>query len=262
MQSQARKKTVYQLGTPFTTTEWPKVSPEHQDVILELLCSFLEPLGQYRMRHCEPSKGKSSRKRKRGAIKKANEKGLDAPTKSLEKPPPPVITEYVDVGLSGITRNLQILSFPKLQNAKETQADATPQQDQPYAAIFIARSGQPSMFHSHMPELVAAASRHPSAVKPIRLIAISQPCSERLTKALGLPRVSAIAIRTGAPHANALLDYVEEHTEGISSAWIDSATKYFKFQALNVVAVQTTIGQRKAHLVDGTTAKQTSATRS
>ncbi|KAL5612760.1 hypothetical protein BROUX41_004155 [Berkeleyomyces rouxiae] len=253
----SRKKTVYQLGTPFSTTEWPEVSQENQDAILDLLCSFLEPLGQYRSRHSQPSKGRSSRKRKREAIKKAKAKGdsgMDVDEKKTPKPPVPAIADHIDVGLSAITRSLQAISSPKPPDSHTTTTPSITQTQQPYAAIFVARSGQPSMLHNHLPELVAAASRHPLVVKPIRLVALSQTCADRLTKAVGLPRVSFIAVRVSAPQSKALLDFVEQHVKRVSSAWIDSATTYFKFTPPNITAVQTTIGQKKSRALDTPTA--------
>ncbi|KKA26867.1 hypothetical protein TD95_002441 [Thielaviopsis punctulata] len=247
LQPQVRKKTVYQLGTPFTTTQWPETSQAQKDAILELLCTFLEPLGRYRQQHIAPSKGKSSRKRKRDAIKKSASKegGMDIDRVCSEKPPVPEIAAYVDVGLSAITRNLQDIAVPSRSSGKSEASEPILAKKQPYAAVFVAKSGQVSMLHNHFPELVAAASRNPAVSSHIKLVGFSQTCAEKLTKALGLPRVSAIAIRSDAPQSKALFEYLKANVPRVSSAWIDSATGDFHFIPPNIVAVQTPIGQKK-----------------
>lgn len=208
---------------------------------------FLEPLGRYRQQHLIPSKGKSSRKRKREAIKKsaAKENGMDIDSSKPEKPPAPAIAAYVDVGLSAITRNLQDMAAPPRTSDKTETPEHAPAKKQPYAAIFIAKPGQASMLHNHFPELVAAASRSSAIASHIKLVGFSQPCAERLTKAVSLPRVSAVAIRSDAPQSKALMEYLEANVPRVNSAWIDSAAGEFKFIPPNIVAVQTPIGQKK-----------------
>jgi hypothetical protein len=90
----------------------------------------------------------------------------------------------------------------------------------PYSAIFVARSGQSTAFHCHFPQMVAVASKSPSCKQPVRLVGFSAPCADRLSAAVGIPRVSAIGLRDGAPHAKALLDYVQAHVAPISAPWL------------------------------------------
>ncbi|KAL2111416.1 hypothetical protein VUR80DRAFT_10139 [Thermomyces stellatus] len=210
-----RKKTVYQLDTPFSTTPWPKVETADQDTILELLISLLEPLGHHRRRHVQPSKGKGSKKRKRtaDASQSANNQQI---------PPRPEISEFIDVGLASISRRLeQLSSTAELGpvSTKEGQSAPGGNDALAYAVIFVARSGQPTAFHCHFPQMVAVASRSPSCHQPIRLVGFSAPCAERLGAALGIPRVSAVGLRDGSPNAKALVDYVRQHVAAIPLPW-------------------------------------------
>ncbi|KAE9367875.1 hypothetical protein N431DRAFT_348823 [Stipitochalara longipes BDJ] len=120
-----KPKTIFQLETPFTNTQWPETSPQNQDTILELLCSLLSPIGQYRATNTTPSKGKRSKKRKR---KEDKSKG-EAP--DLSRPPPPEISSYVVVGLNSITRSLESLSQKskalKSVGCEENDAERIPQ---------------------------------------------------------------------------------------------------------------------------------------
>ncbi|SPO02794.1 uncharacterized protein DNG_05469 [Cephalotrichum gorgonifer] len=232
-----KKKTVFQLDTPFSAIPWPAVETADQDTILELLCSLLEPLGQHRRRHLQPSKGKGAKKRKR------NTPSANSSSDIQQVPATPEISKYVDVGLASISRGLEQLSsaaelhppVPPEEQSRPTESDAVA-----YSVIFVARSGQSTAFHCHYPQMVAVASRSPSCSHPIRLVGFSAPCAERLCVALGVPRVSAIGLRDGAPNAGALLDYVREHVAPVSMSWISpDPSQALRYLGANIKAVET-----------------------
>ncbi|KAK1640522.1 hypothetical protein BDP81DRAFT_312499 [Colletotrichum phormii] len=219
MANQLRKKLVYSVDTPFSTVQWPEVIFEDQDAILELLCSLLMPLGQHRQRHIQPSEGKRAAKRKRkeeGAAGKEPEKA--------ERPPLPEIASFVDVGLASITRNLERLASTQQGSEKDTKgSNAAAVPPAPYALIFVARSGQSSAFNCQLPQMVAVASNATAPAPATRLVGYSKPCAEKLSAAVGIPRVSSIGIRVGAPMSKALVDYVQKHVSPVSVAWLDEA---------------------------------------
>ncbi|ROT35986.1 hypothetical protein SODALDRAFT_55740 [Sodiomyces alkalinus F11] len=217
-----RKKVVHSVDTPYSATPWPDISTDNQEAILELLCRFLAPLGQC-ARSKQPSKGKRSRKRKR----KMEPDGEPA-RPPIVKPPPPETAPFVDVGLSSITRTLQELvsqhNQPIQLPAPELDLDSdSDSSQQPYAVIFIARSGYPSAFTSHFPEMVAAASRVLPSASPIRLVGYSKSCADRLSASLGISRVSSVGIRQGAPMSQALIDYVRDCVPPIVVRWLQEA---------------------------------------
>ncbi|KAK1827101.1 hypothetical protein QBC39DRAFT_183512 [Podospora conica] len=222
-----RRRIVHVLNTPYSAVEWPQISQDDQDAILELLCSLLTPLGTYRAAHIVPSKGKRKRARTDDLAEHS----------SSARPPAPELTRYVDVGMSCISRSLQGRASvtgtagPPSQQAPET----TPK---PYTLVFVARSGVSSAFHCHFPQMVALSASSRPSDPPIRLVGFSKSCQERLSVALGLPRVSSIALREGAPQAKGLLDFVREHVEPIAMSSIPTNG----YRDTNIDAVQTKIG--------------------
>ncbi|KAK4196642.1 hypothetical protein QBC40DRAFT_6468 [Triangularia verruculosa] len=214
-----RKRIVHTLDTPYSAVEWPQISQENQDVILELLCHLLSPLGNHRRSFVTPSKGKRDRKRKR-----AQDEAVSDPV-----PPTPEVAKYVDVGLSHISRALQDLS------SKDTK---------PYSVVFVARSGQSSAFHCHFPQMVALASRSQPPEKAVRLVGISKACEDKLSAALGIPRVFSIALREDAPQAKGLVDFVREHVKPVEAAWLKEAREG-KYLDTKIDAVPTKIGVKK-----------------
>ncbi|KAH6687233.1 hypothetical protein F5X68DRAFT_261454 [Plectosphaerella plurivora] len=218
-----RKKMVYSVDTPFSAVQWPEISSDDQDAILELLCSFLAPIGHHR-RNVPASKGKRAKKRKRAA-EKEDQAMTDAPP--LDEAPER--SSFVDVGFSTITRRLQELS------GRNASAAGEEPNGQPYAFVFVARSGQSAAFNGHFPQMVAFASKASPDEPPIRLVGYSKACGERLSNSLGLPRVSSIGVRQNAPGAEALINFVRERVSPIPLAWMEEGTSA-EFRPCQVLA--------------------------
>jgi len=191
--------------------------------VLDLISSYrlLSPIGAHRAAHTIPSKGRRSKKMRQG-------KELNEPPS--EVPPAPEIMAYVDVGLANISRSLQ--NAPGIKS-------------QPYSVVFVARSGQSSAFNCHFPQLVAVASKSTQSSPAIRLVGLSKPCEEKLSAALGIPRVSCIALKDGARQAKGLIDYVRGHVGTIDVAWLEQAHAA-QYQETKINAVPTTIGAAKS----------------
>ncbi|RPB23150.1 hypothetical protein L211DRAFT_839122 [Terfezia boudieri ATCC MYA-4762] len=145
------KKTriTYVIDNPFCQIHWPTIdSKSDQDLILELLCSLLSPIGDHRRLHITPttSKGKRAKKTARAVRKLVGHRGekydepsdkieMDvevegstkieppiAPATSIQKdrqqqhsaPPPPEISKNVLIGLNSITTALTNLASSRL----------------------------------------------------------------------------------------------------------------------------------------------------
>ncbi|XXH05067.1 hypothetical protein Hte_011491 [Hypoxylon texense] len=233
-----KKKTVYQLDTPYSAVSWPSITLEDQETILELLCALLAPLGQYRSTYTQLSKGKRDRKRKRKAA------GMD----HMDVPPPPMpeLQSFIDVGLSAVTRSLQEASKVG-QDKKSNSEDVLPSgkpPPPPYSAIFVARSGQPNALNSHLPQMAAVASNsHPSQT-PIRLVGLSKSCGERLSESLGIPRVSCIGLREDAPNSKALVEFTRQHVPTIEVQWLDEV-KQAEHLKTNIKEIKTSVGSKQ-----------------
>lgn len=217
--------------TRYLNSNWPVK-------ILIRKFSLLAPLGQYRGQHITASKGRREKKRKRkeSAINNAS---------ALPAPPAPELQSYIDIGLSTITRHLQE-SAASRDNAKALSGDPAAEDSPacPYFAVFVARSGQPNVLNTHLPQMVAVASKtHPDQM-PIRLVGLSKACEERLSQSLGIPRVSCIGIHHNAPNSKPLLDFTREHVPVVDIQWLDESRKA-EYRGTKINAVETTIGSKK-----------------
>ncbi|KAH8169648.1 RNase p and RNase mrp subunit [Sarocladium implicatum] len=226
-----RKKVVHQLDTPFSTVTWPEISPQDQDTILELLCSLIAPVGQHRQNHVKRSKGKRA--------KSKDKREVDTKDNSSPVPPEPPIMAHVDVGFNCITRNLQGLNSTSEDSGTET----TPPRQ--YSAVFVARGDQSAAFNCHFPQMVGAATDSLPHVDKTRLVGFSRACSERLSMALGIPRVSSLAIVADVSEATALQELVRNTVPVIDVPWLQTAqTEIYRPTKIN--AIETTVGKKKA----------------
>ncbi|PSS03888.1 hypothetical protein BD289DRAFT_100137 [Coniella lustricola] len=234
-----KTKTLYQLDTPFSKIEWPKISQEDQDSILELLCLVLSPVGQHRQAHSIPSKGKRSKR------KRKHDQDAALETDSAVPPPPPApdVASCVDVGLSTITRTLQLhgSALPASESKTTQKAPGPPE----YAVIFVTRSGPPSALISHLPQMIAATSKCLQLAEPIRLVGFSKACEDRLGACLGIPRFTSVALRADyPPQAKALVEFVRRTVPPVHSVWLDEAARV-KFFETKINAIETSIGPKR-----------------
>ncbi|KAJ1337590.1 ribonuclease P/MRP protein subunit POP3 [Microdochium nivale] len=234
-----KKKIVHQLDTPYSTAKWPELALHDQDAILELLCTLLAPIGEYRAQNVTRSKGKREKKRKRALAK-------DDKVPTPPSPPPPELMDHVEVGLVAVTRRLQGMGVaPKGTNSSQPAAvDGKTSTKRPYSAVFIARAAQPSILNGHLPQMIAVASKTRPDHDPVRLVGLSKACEARLSEALGIPRVSCIALDADAPNAAMLLTFVRAHVSAIPLAWLPEA-QVGEFQTTKINHMATTIGARK-----------------
>lgn len=196
--------------------------------------SLLSPMCQYRNSYIRPSKGKKAKARKRKRDQ-SDEAQAQPPV-----PPPPAVAATVDVGLANITRNLAALSS-KTQAKAEDNDDHVPSPQ--YAVIFVVRSGTLSTFFSHLPQMVAAASRQ--LEEPIRLVGFSKSCEEKLSACLGIPRVSSVALRAGASgQSKALVDLVCKQVAPVEAQWMEDEGEG-KFRETKVNSIQAPIGAKR-----------------
>lgn len=193
--------------------------------------SLLNPIGQHQQTHIKPSQGKRAAKREQKAIK-ASVSIVKPPV-----PPLPVISSSVDVGFNSITRKLESWSSSHGNQRTETSTPI-------YSMIFVARGNQASAFNCHFPQMVGVASNTLSPENKIRLVGFSKPCSDRLSGALGLPRVSSVAIIQDAPGAEALQELVRKTVGPVDMKWMDDS-KNERFLPTKIKAVETTVGSKR-----------------
>ncbi|KAI0480667.1 hypothetical protein GGR56DRAFT_627078 [Xylariaceae sp. FL0804] len=230
-----KKKLAFQLDTPYSVVSWPRIQTEDQDIILELLCALLAPLGHYRTEHVQPSKGKRARKRKHSELS------------GLPPPPPPELSSYVDVGLASITRSLQIAASEQHRPSPLKESKAPPTDNSTgifYSIVFVARSGQPGALSSHLPQMVATASKSYPGRPPVRLVGLSKACEDRLSSSLGIPRASCIGLRDAAPNSQALVEFVRRCVPAVEVPWLQEAP-LAEHREAKINVVETFTGPRR-----------------
>ncbi|KAI3401248.1 hypothetical protein diail_11954 [Diaporthe ilicicola] len=229
-----KTRLVHQLDTPFSSVQWPEIPQEYQDELMDLLCRLLSPIGQHRNAYLHASKGKNAKARKR---KRGQADEVQAP---LPVPPPPAVAASVDVGLTNITRYLGASPPTTHTGAGENNGH---NQDSPYSVVFVVRSGAPSAFFSHLPQMVAVASLQ--LEEPIRLVGFSKSCEEKLSACLGIPRVSSIALRTGGMgQLKALVDFVRRQVPPVEAPWMEDGGKG-EFRETKIKSIQAPIGAKR-----------------
>ncbi|EDU42448.1 RNase-P-pop3 domain containing protein [Pyrenophora tritici-repentis] len=241
-------KPVFKTASPFTETKWPEISQDDEDVILELLCNLVTPLGDHRHVYIHPSKGK---KRKRNI-----KPDKDVSTMADTPPPPPEISNHLLVGLNSVTRHLEALAAktapstapvtnksPESMHANMKSAPVSDSETNVLSPLSMVILTHPkptlSPAHAHLPTLVHLATLPPASTASrtanveTRLIALPTSADARLASALGIPRAGALAIYQGAPGAKTLEDYVREHIGVTQCPWIDEAMSA-EWKGLNV----------------------------
>ncbi|KUJ19037.1 uncharacterized protein LY89DRAFT_695738 [Mollisia scopiformis] len=253
-----KAKTIFQLDTPFTAVEWPKISDKDQKVLFDLLCRILSPIGQYRNDHVMPSKGKRSQKRKRQEAKeKAVSNSCTEAVEPLDVPPPPEIQKHLVVGLNSILRHLQSLSRASRPEQADSRLDANTEEEetlipddsiplQHFSVIFALQPAPttPTLLTTHLPTLIYTSSlAHPS-LPPTRLIPLSNPQTTQLKTLLSLARTSHIGILSSAPGAEALIAVVRETVPEIKIPWLDEV-KRGEYLGVKINAIDTFVGVSK-----------------
>ncbi|KAF2497432.1 hypothetical protein BU16DRAFT_505789 [Lophium mytilinum] len=236
--SKKGQKQVFKLDSPFTETIIPPIADNDKDIILDMLCNLLTPIGRHRSTHIPPSKGRSNRISKR---KRAAQDPPSVPSQEPPPPPPPALSAHLTIGLNATTRHLEALAAqygPSLKSpAKRSEAEQ-PAPPRALALVLIPHPNPPSsLIHAHIPTLVALSSppRQSSSGQesevdkvaaerqPARLVSLPTSSEARLASALHLPRLSALGILEGAPGADALIEFVRQRVAFVEVGWLREA---------------------------------------
>ncbi|KAI4670164.1 uncharacterized protein J4E79_000445 [Alternaria viburni] len=242
--AKANAKPVFKTSSPFSETQWPEITREDEEVILELLSNLITPLGDHRRTYIHPSKGK---KRKRNT--KANEEDPE------NTPPSPEIGNHLLVGINSVTRHLEALaaenapttapvSYPESAlegtKGKPPTTDCSKESLRPLSMVILTHP-KPSLSpaHAHFPTLVHLSALSPSSAASAtsetatRLIPLQTTADTRLASSLHVPRVGAMGIYAGAPGAKTLELYVREHIGLTECKWVGEAMSA-EWKGLNV----------------------------
>lgn len=201
------------------------LSSSNEADIADLLCKLLEPVGNFRREHIKPSKGNSSRKRKRN-LAKAAVAGNDFKTA-----PPPEIFSHITLGFNSTVRHLESLSeFSKPLSLVETSLEASRDvsagsvdQLSPLSAVFVCLTGLPPILTSSLPLLAATASLASIEEPPILLVPLGKVAGEKLAQAVHQPRVGFVGLLSDTSTAENLMDLVRTHVQPVGVPWLKEA---------------------------------------
>ncbi|KAL9131096.1 MAG: hypothetical protein Q9217_000858 [Psora testacea] len=211
----------------------PIITSNDQEMILDLLCDLLSPIGQYRAQHVTRSKGKRQKKRKRNLKPSSSEPEILGPSAAdhteSKTPDIPGIEKHTTIGFNTTTRHLESLVKavePRTSKDEEFAEDPSLHDGsrfKPLAAVFVPRDNKPPILHAHLPMLCQMASMAFAQSPPTRLVSLSQSAEERLASALNLPRVGLVGIIEGAPGTAPIINYVRQHVTVVEIPWLEKA---------------------------------------
>ncbi|KAJ6519986.1 hypothetical protein C8R45DRAFT_953473 [Mycena sanguinolenta] len=226
------KKVVFKsvLDSPLRVS-WPSVPINVQNTALACTLSLLDGVSEY-----QSARGQQHRKRKRlekdtmqkkRKIETATEDtdvilpDVSAPSAETPAPASPPALAHLIIGLNAVTKRLddQIRSLRKVVSLNPDITPALP--PAPIKVIVVCRADvDPQILIDHLPHEVAAFnSSKPD--NPIKLIPLPKGAEAALAKAVGLRRVTAIAMDIEMPGL-ATFTSILDSVPTITAPWLTS----------------------------------------
>ncbi|KAK0345682.1 RNase P and RNase MRP subunit [Friedmanniomyces endolithicus] len=207
---------------------------------------LLSRLGEANPQHPR-SKGKRSRKRKRQSpgsktispnpeTAKSDPENLKIPKKiirdqSLHSPNP---DPHILIGFNAVTQHLEALSATSAQHLSLFRLAEVKAEKQPpirhIFAVFLLRPLD-ELIYAHLPTLCYTASLAHPKLPATRLVLLDDSAETQIAGALGLARVSVLAIlepeagssEVAVPGMDSLMAYVREHVVVMGAGWLADA---------------------------------------
>lgn len=183
------------------------------------------------------SKGKKSKKRKRGSVatdadlkiiqnRESSENGKERPKATPLSAPPPIF-KHLLLGFNNVTRHLEelsTLSAPQSGATTSISPDVTRRQH--IAAVFLFHPLD-DLIYSHLPTLCHTASLAHTGCPPTRLVLLDPAIEKRVAGAAGLPRLSVLGVMDtqddGLAEVDSLVQYVRQHVKSVEVPWLKEA---------------------------------------
>jgi ribonuclease P/MRP protein subunit POP3 len=219
--------------------------------IVDLLCRLLEPIGDYRREHVRPSKGKSSRKRKREVKRTLTQESTDAAAATPAHPIPDIFS-HITLGFNTTIRHLESLSAisrpqslgeASLEHLQDAAAKSV-ERLAPLSAVFVCRTGLPPILTSCLPLLTATASLAFPDLPPIRLVPLGKSAEGKLAQALNQPKVGFVGLQSDISSAGVLLDTVRSRVEPVDVPWLKEAS-IGEYLPVKVKQTEVKVGPKK-----------------
>ncbi|KAJ2365734.1 RNase P and RNase MRP subunit [Coemansia sp. RSA 2607] len=249
----------YALEKPYTTL-WPSVPQELQSLLVDELCSVVQPVCAYvaESRRVSKQRGvqkaRASRKELKAAkAAKTNKTGVSADKADTScadsKNNPTLKTDRASVrkvirergsgesGSDDIMTGLDLLDHIVVginanTRALERQARAAPptRNVNDLALVFVCRANIDPQLVAHFPALAHVAHARESAATTqtgnsggLRLVGLGRGLEQRLATAIGLDRVTVIGIRAGSAVLDRVIEMARNKVPAPSVPWIGTS---------------------------------------
>ncbi|KAF9102421.1 hypothetical protein BGX29_004607 [Mortierella sp. GBA35] len=224
MRSEAKKtKVVFKnvLDTPFNI-QWPEVTADNNAIVLDTVCDMVKQIFEYHntrpKQHAKPDK-----KAKRAPSEVAGSapskpttalatlddsssttaESTDPASSTSQSPPPPAILRSIILGINAVTKALE-------RSIQDLGAHPPP------TAIILCKGDLvPSHLYTHLGPMIAM-------LPGVLLFPLLKGSERRLSEALGLPAVGALAIQSteGSREAEDLVMILKGMVEPMTASWL------------------------------------------
>ncbi|KAF9167546.1 hypothetical protein BGX21_000075 [Mortierella sp. AD011] len=221
MRTEAKKtRVVFKnvLDTPFNIP-WPEVTSENNAIVLDVLCDMLKPIREYH--NACPKKGSlttpkvkktkktlpdDSQPKLNPALATTNHDSI-VPESNLQptsiSTPPPAILNSIIIGINSVTKSLE-------RSIQDLASHPPP------SAVFLCKGDlAPSHLYSHLGPMVAM-------LPGVKLFPLLRASEKRLSEALGMQAVGALAVKAGGgtKEAEDLIMILERVVDPINVSWL------------------------------------------
>ncbi|KFY28927.1 hypothetical protein V493_02679 [Pseudogymnoascus sp. VKM F-4281 (FW-2241)] len=240
-----KAKTMFELDSPYSDVVLPQLNLADQDTILNLITSFLSPIGNHRTTHITPSKGKRKKKAKRRELRR----GAAQPAQDETSVPTPELSSHILVGLNSITRHLESQSreaCPPSLGMPIPNSDRPSYPQRHLAVVVTTWPSGPPILNSHIHKLVQTSSLlHPN-LPPTRLVILPRSSEKRLCSVLGVPRAGFIGVFDKAPSASAVVDFCLANVPEVEvGEWLKADKRPFMPLKINTIEAAGSVSHNK-----------------
>lgn len=170
------------------------------------------------------------------------------PGPSLPLLAPPELVSFITVGYNSTVRNLENASRMSAPTYTQSTVNKSENQDEletraSLVAVFVDRTGQPSIMYSQLPLLVYTASRAVASEPSIRLITLPAGAMARLSAIFGVPRVGILGLARNAPGGGPLLEFLCQEVPEINIPWLKDIKQGF-YHPVEIKVVKTTVPRK------------------
>ncbi|RUP47925.1 hypothetical protein BC936DRAFT_145167 [Jimgerdemannia flammicorona] len=220
-----KRKTVFKhvLDSPYSV-KWPSLDVKEQDNILDVLCKFLEPIGNYHRQRkaAKPKKPSQRNKRKRDSTITTDDITMttDFIQDALPQPPPtpPELLASTTIGINAVTKQLE-QCITTIRSREQPPEDSL-------AMVFVCKGDiAPPHLVGHLPMMTCMAGgqdKEGEGARTVLLCPLARGAEKKIGDAIGIKTCSVIGIKPSATSETyaALSALVRSKVEPVHAPWL------------------------------------------